>query len=285
MQATVEIESGQRFAFGANWLRFLETVDGERIAMAQQDITQMLQVDDLSGLRFLDVGCGSGLSSLAAVRLGATVHSFDYDPSSVGCTQELKRRFEPDNTAWQIEQGSVLDRDYLESLGKYDIVYSWAARHHTGAMWQAIENAMIPVADHGKFFISIYNDQGWKSRVWRQIKKAYCHSPELAKPLLALAIGGATELLGFGRHLFSPIEFVRRRLQYRKLRGMSYWHDVIDWIGGYPFEVASSEEITEFCAGSGLVLDNHKSVGTSSGCNVFVFRRNSHTQFSGIGQR
>jgi 2-polyprenyl-6-hydroxyphenyl methylase/3-demethylubiquinone-9 3-methyltransferase len=91
MQHANEVAAGQRFEFGANWLRFLEMLNDERIAQAEQSLCDMLGVSDLLGKSFLDVGSGSGLFSLAARQLGATVHSFDYDPQSVACTQELKR--------------------------------------------------------------------------------------------------------------------------------------------------------------------------------------------------
>ncbi|MBX6392111.1 MAG: 50S ribosomal protein L11 methyltransferase, partial [Burkholderiales bacterium] len=119
-----EISQGERFAFGANWTRFLKTLDEVRIAKAEESLRQMLALQRLDGLRFLDVGSGSGLFSLAARRLGATVHSFDYDPQSVACTSELKRRYFPDDPQWLVEQGSVLDRPYLDQLGRFDIVYS-----------------------------------------------------------------------------------------------------------------------------------------------------------------
>src|SRR6478672_8562065 len=140
MNAQVEIESGDRFTFGANWASFLNTLDDDRIAAAEGSLREWLGVTDLKGLRFVDVGCGSGLFSLAASRLGARVHSFDYDKASVASTQELKRRYCPLNTEWSISTGSALDRNYLQSLGKFDVVYSWGVLHHTGAMWQAMEN-------------------------------------------------------------------------------------------------------------------------------------------------
>jgi predicted RNA methylase len=110
---TTEIQSGERFEFGANWLRFLGVLNDERISKAEQSLCEMLGVDSLVGKRFLDAGSGSGLFSLAARRLGAEVHSFDYDPQSVACTRELKNRYFPKDEAWVIEEASVLDRDYL----------------------------------------------------------------------------------------------------------------------------------------------------------------------------
>ena len=131
----------ERFEFGANWLRFLKSLTDDRIAKAEASLLKPLGLTTLEGKTFLDIGSGSGLFSLAAHRLGATVHSFDFDPKSVQSTMGLRNRFFPDSQRWTIEQGSVLDADYLRSLGTHDIVYSWGVLHHTGHMWDAIRNA------------------------------------------------------------------------------------------------------------------------------------------------
>src|SRR5438552_2198085 len=106
------------FKFGDNWTRFLSVLNEERIEEAEKSLCEMLAVSDLRGLRFLDVGSGSGLFSLAARRLGSDVHSFDYDPKSVACTQALKARFFPGDEKWRIERGSILDVGYIKSLGE-----------------------------------------------------------------------------------------------------------------------------------------------------------------------
>src|SRR5262252_6514832 len=122
-QHATEVAAGQRFEFGKNWARFLESLNDQRINEAVASLQNMLEVETLAGKSFLDIGSGSGLFSLAARKLGAHVHSLDYDPHSVGCTQELRRRyFNNDEEAWIVEQGWALDRDYITSLGKFDIV-------------------------------------------------------------------------------------------------------------------------------------------------------------------
>src|SRR5258705_8529327 len=135
-----ETASGQRFEFGKNWSRFLALLDDTRIHEAEESLKQMLALESLGGLSFVDVGSGSGLFSLAARRLGARVHSFDYDPNSVACTAELKRRYFPADNMWSVEEASALDPRYLATLGTFDIVYSWGVVHHTGRMWEAPEN-------------------------------------------------------------------------------------------------------------------------------------------------
>src|SRR4030095_12953332 len=174
LQHGAEVERGERFEFGKNWSAFLTLVDDERVAKAEESLLAMLECETLEGKTFLDIGSGSGLFSLAARRLGAKVHSFDFDSSSFACTQELRNRNFPNDPKWRVEQGSALDAEYLTSLGKFDVVYSWGVLHHTGEMWRALENAVIPTKKGGKLFIAIYNDTGSQARRWHWIKKTYC---------------------------------------------------------------------------------------------------------------
>ncbi|HEX8649709.1 MAG TPA: class I SAM-dependent methyltransferase [Pyrinomonadaceae bacterium] len=269
----VEIAQGERFEFGRNWARFLAVLDDERIARAEESLKQMLEVEDLAGKSFLDIGCGSGLFSLAARRLGARVHSFDYDPQSVACATELRRRYFPDDERWMIEEGSALDSDYLRRLGAFDVVYSWGVLHHTGQMWQALDNAQLPVAAGGKLFIAIYNDTGTQSARWKWIKRTYNELPGLLRTPFAIATIAPSEAKSALRSLVTmrPLEYIRSWTRYDQNRGMNRWRDIIDWVGGYPYEVARPEEIFDFYRARGFTLTRIKCGGVGLGCNEFVF--------------
>jgi 2-polyprenyl-6-hydroxyphenyl methylase/3-demethylubiquinone-9 3-methyltransferase len=259
-----EIAAGDRFAFGRNWSRFLASVDENRIRLAEQSLRDMLGEAALSGRRFLDVGCGSGLLSLAARRLGARVRSFDNDPQSVACARALRLRYRPDDPEWTVEAGSVLDEGYLATLGDFDVVYAWGVLHHTGQMTRAFGNVQARVAAGGRLFLAVYNDQGWKSRYWTAVKRCWNKRPAARVLLLA---AHAPFLLG-ARWLVRIVTG-RRELP----RGMSLWHDMMDWLGGYPFEVAAPESVTRYFQDRGLALETLKTCGRRMGCNEFVFRR------------
>ena len=271
-QHTAEVRSGERFTFGENWKGFLNSVNDSRIAESVAALQQMLGVTSLAGLRFIDIGSGSGLSSLAAHHLGADVTSFDYDPSSVGCTLEMRDRYAKDSPRWRVMHGSALDAAFLSTLGTFDILYSWGVLHHTGQMWNAINNVIPMVRPKGLLFLALYNDQGVWSRRWTTIKRVYC-SGRAGK----LAVSSVFIPYWIARSALSDV--VRARAPwhsiatYGKNRGMSAWHDWHDWLGGYPFEAAKPEAIILTIQKLGFALTNLNTQYGSVGCVEYVFKR------------
>lgn len=284
---TLDGNAPARFAFGENWSRYVSRLTPEQIAAAQQSLERVLGPEGLRGKSFLDLGSGSGLFSLAAYRSGADVTSIDIDPASVRCAEALRERESVSADRWRIQAGSALDSESLEQLGTFDVVYSWGVLHHTGQMWQAIELAAKRVKPGGRFWLAIYNDQGTMSGIWRKIKQVYVKLPGFLQAPYVLLIGGAyyaqraavrlllmilasiVRLITLQNPLV-PWTTLGHDLTRKDSRGMKRWTDLVDWIGGYPFEVARPEEIFHFLRDRGFRLQHLKTCGGGLGCNEFV---------------
>ena len=269
-----EVESGKRFKFGSNWKFFLKSITLKKIILAKKELKKKLNIKNLKGKSFLDIGSGSGLISLAAKKLGARVFSFDYDQESVECTEILKNSFFPNDKSWKIEIASVLDLKYLDKLGKFDIVYSWGVLHHTGRMWKALGNVSHLVKNGGILFISIYNDMGIKSERWLIVKKFYNKLPKFLKWIIFVPAFLKIWIPDLIKDFFKLKPFASW-LQYQKKesRGFDPFTDAIDWIGGYPYEFAKPEEIYDFYIKKGFVLIKMKTCGGGMGCNEYIFKK------------
>jgi 2-polyprenyl-6-hydroxyphenyl methylase/3-demethylubiquinone-9 3-methyltransferase len=256
------------FSFGENWTRFLTSLSDRQIEQATLAVSALVG-RDLRGESFLDIGSGSGLSSLAARRLGARVYSFDYDPQSVACTQELRRRFFPGDEAWTLSHGSVLDQPFLATLGQFDVVYSWGVLHHTGRMWTAIENAGRLVRPGGLFIIGIYNFRGGRrgTATWAKLKRWYCKAPRWQQVAWesAYTTWDLVTMAAVGRN---PIKMIR---QYHSDRGMSWRRDATDWLGGYPYEAATPGEILEFVRRKFSFVLIKQNINQHLGVSEYVF--------------
>lgn len=262
------------FEFGENWLDYSTKVDEAAIVEAERGLLKLLPADALRGSRFLDIGCGSGLHSVAALRLGVReLVAIDIDPNSVKAAESLLNRYAP-GTAVTTQVLSIFDAD-PGALGTFDIVYSWGVLHQTGAMWEAIERAARLVRPGGLFAIALYQKRP-TCGLWRVEKRIYTAAPA---PLRAI-IRGAYKAAFYAGLLFSgrgPAGYVRN---YKSVRGMDFHNDVHDWLGGYPYESASPTEVRDRLGALGFELYSEhvlpSRVGIlGTGCAEYTFQRRS----------
>ncbi|NIM18785.1 MAG: methyltransferase domain-containing protein [Candidatus Latescibacteria bacterium] len=232
------------FSFGKNWEQFLKSVKDENRRAAELSLTEFLSMHDLRGKTFLDVGCGSGLFSLAAFSLGAErIVSFDVDPYSVSCCRFLRER-ENDPENWIVLEGSVLDHEFISSLGSFDIVYAWGVLHHAGRMWEAVRNAATLVDREGYYYLALYNRKTGRfgSEFWLEVKKLYNASPRPGKYMIEVIYMSIFFAMQLAR-LKNPLARIKN---YSSNRGMNWRRDVVDWLGGYPYEFAAAEDVRDF---------------------------------------
>ena len=266
-----------RYEFGANWSDYIRNYfSEERLEISKQHLLNFLKLNDLKGLSFLDIGCGSGMHSLGAIRSGADrVVSLDYDPDSVKTTEYLYQYAGSPNN-WKIIQGSILDAEFIDSLGKFDVVYSWGVLHHTGDMWTAIEQAANTVNEDGVFYIALYTSDVYVDpppEFWLKIKREYNNAGYLKRKLMELWY--AFDI--FKRSSESIFQHISTIRNYKASRGMSYWTDIKDWLGGWPMEFAGIRETKDFCMNKlGLELLN---INAGGGNTEYLFRRKGGSNY------
>jgi predicted RNA methylase len=254
-QDLLELES--HFSFGENWSHYAEKIDEARIEEAEKSLIRLVGRENIEGKTFLDIGCGSGLFSLAAVRLGARkLLAVDLDPKSVETTRRTLSRYAPGGN-WDVQNISVFNLSQ-EKLGVFDVVYSWGVLHHTGAMYQAITKASTMVAPGGMISLALYGKTPFCG-MWRIEKRIYSRSPKWIQKIIETCY------------------LKQRREKYWKQRGMDTYHDMRDWLGGYPYESISPEEARSFMRGLGF--DQIRSftepcIGLlGAGCDEYSFTR------------
>jgi 2-polyprenyl-6-hydroxyphenyl methylase/3-demethylubiquinone-9 3-methyltransferase len=256
------------FEFGANWRDYAKGIDKNKIEGAIEGMRRLFP-DGLTGKTFLDIGCGSGLHSLAALLLGAaSVSAVDIDENSVATTQETLSRF-ADRGAWKVRQSSVFD---LTPADAADVVYSWGVLHHTGDMWRAIDIACSLVNPAGQLSLAIYAKTPMDAP-WKVEKRIYKSLPPFAQAILRTGFIGVIMAARTARGK-NPLSVLKEPLQ----RGMSITNDVHDWLGGFPYDTATVEELTAFVSERGLKearsFPMRVSLGglLGSGCHEIVFR-------------
>lgn len=267
-------ETAGRFAFGENWSRYAVVVDETHLAEAVAGLRRLLGGNELRGMSFLDIGCGSGLHAVAALRLGAAqVHAIDFDPKSVETARATLTRFCAGD-AWSVERRSVFDLDPM-SDGRYDIVYSWGVLHHTGDMDSAIRHTCAMVSPGGQLLIALYR-KTMACRFWRIEKRWYASASQGSQRLARLVYTGLRDM----DLVLSGKSPRRMREEYFRNRGMSQEHDVHDWLGGYPYESISPDQARALMEVQGFDLreqwTQRQGFGFfGSGCDEYAFVRRS----------
>jgi 2-polyprenyl-6-hydroxyphenyl methylase/3-demethylubiquinone-9 3-methyltransferase len=262
----------KRFEFGKNWKKYIErSFSQEKVEVSKRHILAFLRRKDLQGLTFLDIGCGSGLHSLAALQLGAAeVISFDYDKKSVEATTILYQ-YAGDPKNWKIMQGSVLDPQFMASLPMVDIVYSWGVLHHTGDVWQAVRNAAMPVKRDGLFYIALYSADVQKDptpEFWLDVKQRYLAASILEKRKMEWWYVWRFQM---GYKISALRKVLHDIIEYKKNRGMSYFTDIRDWLGGWPMEFCYDDDVKQFVTNElGMELVNIK---TGEANTEFLFKK------------
>jgi SAM-dependent methyltransferase len=260
-----------RYEFGKNWTGFVKrNVDNERVDIARNHILAFIKRDHLKGLDFLDIGCGSGIHSAAALAAGAEkICSFDYDANSVIATNIVRKRIgEPSN--WSVMRGDVLDDAFISSLGKWNFVYSWGVLHHTGDVWRAVDNASKTVAPGGLFYLALYSaDVQPDPDFWLRIKREYNLASEWKRRRM--------EWWYVWKYMMqsNPLRFpvvLWRVARHRLTRGMSLFVDIRDWLGGWPMEFTFDADVIKFLDERGFSLVNIKA---GEACTEFLFMKRS----------
>jgi SAM-dependent methyltransferase len=251
------------FNFGENWQEFSKTsLDAAKLEMAVDSLDELIGREKIKDKIFLDIGCGSGIFAIAASLSGAKkVIGIDISKESITASISNKSRFAPTNSI-DFFHKSVFDDD-ISSLGKFDIVYSWGVLHHTGNMYKAIDLASEFTAPGALFVIAIYN-RHWSSGVWKIIKRFYNIMPKIIQPIMAWLFYFIIALAKL---------LVTCKNPFKKKRGMSFYHDVIDWLGGYPYEYANKDEIINYVENKGFKCVKFVKPAVPTGCNEFVFSK------------
>jgi 2-polyprenyl-6-hydroxyphenyl methylase/3-demethylubiquinone-9 3-methyltransferase len=261
------------FEFGKNWASYARLVTEEHLQEAVRSL-QRLAGGDLRGKRVLDIGCGSGVHALAALRLGAReVVAVDIDRDSVATTEAVLQA-RAAGQPWSVRQTSVFDLQ-AGAEGLFDVVYSWGVLHHTGDMYRALRTAASVVAPQGQFIFALYR----RTRLcwlWKAEKKWYTGARPAAQ---ARARSAYVALFRIGLPIARRCSFSSFLAGYGQRRGMDFYHDVHDWLGGWPYESISPAQTERFMTRLGFQrVRAFARAGTElglfgSGCDEYVYAR------------
>jgi len=256
-----------QFNFGLNWKEYsLKALSEERVESARRDFKSLFGGIQLEHKSFLDIGCGQGLSALIASEDHAEVVCNDINFISEQLLKLNKTHFDIEDTITFIK-GSILEKNILEKIKtcqtEYDIVHSWGVVHHTGNMYKAIDTLCGLVKKEGVLVLAIYN-RHWSSPYWKMIKYLYNKSPNLVRRMMIYI---------FFYVVYIAKYLVTHKSPFEKQRGMDFYYDVIDWVGGYPYEYASIKEISDYVTKNGFELIKSIPAEVPTGCNEMIFKR------------
>ena len=255
-----------QFSFGTNWQSYARNaLSREKIRQARDAFRCLVDPVDLAGKSFLDIGFGQGLALLLAAEMGAEVSGIDNDAANLKALESTRAVFGVE-TMPRTLIGSILDKDFLQKIareGRYDVVHAWGVLHHTGDMQQAVRNAAGLVKEGGTFICALYN-RHWSSPVWKVIKRTYLRSPQALRKALIV--------------VFYPVIYSAKRIvtgahPTQTERGMDFYHDVVDWVGGYPYEYAGAAEVLRWVCRLDFECLRFRAARVPTGCNEFVFRK------------
>jgi len=260
------------FSFGNNWKDFLKRISPQQIDNSQTSLLELIAPFKIKGKSFIDVGCGSGLFSLAAHNLNASkVTSLDIDNDSIHCCESL-RKVNYKKREWKIIKGSILNTSLIKKLGKYDIVFSWGVLHHTGDMYKAFGNIKYLCKIDTIFILAIYNKLedlnsllSGSSKNWLKIKSIYSRSNNIIKKIIEF-LYYAWFFIGYIITNRNPFSYIK---EYKQ-RGMNFVTDIKDWLGGYPYEFATSDELINYFSKQGFCVKKIIS-SNNLGCHQIVF--------------
>jgi 2-polyprenyl-6-hydroxyphenyl methylase/3-demethylubiquinone-9 3-methyltransferase len=262
------------FDFGKNWFDFsMNALNAAKVVQAKRDFKALTAGIDIRGKSFLDIGFGQGLSLLTAAEMGAQVVGCEVNPRCPDVLRRNQMRFfaglRDKNIKFYV--GSILDDTSVRDLrgytvnedGCYEVVHSWGVLHHTGDMRKGIQNVASLVRKPGYLILALYN-RHWSSPFWKYIKWIYCHSPKWMQEAL---------ITFFYPVIYSAKWIVTKQNPAEMNRGMDFYYDVVDWVGGYPFEYVSIKEVKTLMTHLGFEMIRMIPARVPTGCNQFVFQR------------
>jgi 2-polyprenyl-6-hydroxyphenyl methylase/3-demethylubiquinone-9 3-methyltransferase len=266
-------KSSRHYSFGKNWLEYSQSINSIHVDHVTSDLSRLLNLKDLTQKSVLDIGCGSGVHDVGFYQLGCrNLTAIDYDQDCITATNQTLEKFCP-GSGYKILQGDILSSK-TQSLGKFDIVYSWGVLHHTGNLLEAICKASTLVAREGHLAIALYR-KTLMCGFWKAEKRLYSRLPRIFQRFLELIYISFFSIALLFTQKTSITNYIE---SYSSKRGMNFFADVKDWLGGYPYESISPHELRKLMSSLGFrqvySLEGNSRIGIfGSGCDEFLFQK------------